>query len=676
MKLAFCLFKYFPYSGLSRDFLRVLQECHRRGHELHVYVSEWQGERPKGIEINVLTVLPLANHTQNASFYNQFKQKVTLNDFDAVIGFNKMPGLDIYYGADYCYIARAVPRYGNLYRFTPRYHNFYSFERAVFDIRSSTTILSLSEREKGVYQQHYGTPENRFELLPPTLDIGRKLSKPAAEVRQSKRQELEISADDNLLLFIGSGFKTKGLDRAIEAVGSLPDELRNKTRLLVIGQDSEQTFRRLVSKLGLSAQVRFMGGRDDILEIMTAGDLLIHPAYSETAGTVLIEAIAAGLPVLATDVCGFAPHISKADAGVVLRSPFEQKELDEKLAQMMQSEERKRWHDNGIAYGKNPTLYRMPQTAADLIEKWVENKHKRAGEHKTHEVDDAHMYIRRDLENAFGEGPAFERIMSVKGEEVRKAPGRRTVRFDLDNKSFYLKTHTGVGWQEILKNLLYFRLPVIGAFNEWHGIHHLTRLGIKTLTAAGYGTLGGNPAKRRSFILTDEITDTVSLEELCKEWSVSPPSTPAEIRFKRWLITRTAQIARDIHNSGANHRDFYLCHFLLKRGYTDGVLDTDKCQLYVIDLHRMQIRKRTPTRWVVKDIAGLYFSSKDIGLTSRDLFRFVKIYRSATLRDALLSDQLFWRRVKRRGDNLYESEKRRALPGKELPQAVSNVENL
>ena len=148
MKLAFCLFKYFPYSGLSRDFLRVLQECYSRGHELYVYASEWEGEKPEGININILSVLPLANHTQNASFYNQFKQKIAGNNFDAVIGFNKMPGLDMYYGADYCYIARAEPRYGPLYRLTPRYYSFYSFEKAVFDVRSSTIILSLSEREK------------------------------------------------------------------------------------------------------------------------------------------------------------------------------------------------------------------------------------------------------------------------------------------------------------------------------------------------------------------------------------------------------------------------------------------------------------------------------------------------------------------------------------------------
>ena len=673
MKLAFCLFKYFPYSGLSRDLMRVLQECHKRGHELHVYVSAWQGERPQGVNVNVLSVLPLANHTQNASFYNQFKQQRALADFDAVIGYNKMPGLDIYYAADYCYIARAVPRYGPLYRLTPRYHNFYAFERAVFDARSSTTILSLSEREKGVYQQHYGTPENRFELLPPTLDRGRKLKQPRDWVLRDKRKEFGIADDDNLVLFIGSGFKTKGLDRAIKAVASLPDELRNKTRLLVVGQDSEHSFQRLVAKLKLSDHVRFMGGRDDILEIMTAGDLLIHPAYNETAGTVLIEAIAAGLPVLATDVCGFAPHITKANAGMILRSPFEQKQLNEILQTMMLSDERIRWHENGLKYGQDPSLYRMPETVTDIIEKWVENKPLGQVQHRTREVDDAHIYIRRDLKDAFTQGSVFDQVMALKGEEVRKALGRRTVRFDIKDKSFYLKTHTGVGWQEILKNLLYFRMPVLGAMNEWHGIHHLNRLGIKTLTAAGYGTLGGNPAKRRSFILTDEIVDTVSLEELCDEWSVSPPRTVEEIKFKRWLITRTAQIARDMHNSGANHRDFYLCHLLLNRGYSDGNTDTQKSQLYVIDLHRMQIRKRTPARWVVKDIAGLYFSSKDIGLTHRDLFRFMKVYRSCSLKEALSGDRLFWRRVKYRGDNLYESEKRWALVQKETPKAVVNL---
>ncbi|MEA3290915.1 MAG: lipopolysaccharide core heptose(I) kinase RfaP, partial [Pseudomonadota bacterium] len=632
----------------------------RQGHETNVYVSEWEGERPDGVEINVLPSQRFTNHAQNADFYRQFRAAANAEYFDAVIGFNKMPGLDIYYGADYCYIGRAVPRYGPLYRLTPRYHRLYTFERSVFDVRSDTTILSLSKREKGVYQQFYGTPENRFHLLPPTLDAERRIDADTTLLRMRKREELGLTEDQLLLLFIGSGFKTKGLDRAITALQALPAELKANTELYVLGQDSATPFQRLAQRLGVSPKVTFLGGRADVQEFLVAGDLLIHPAYSENTGTVLLEAIAAGLPVLATDVCGYADHINRAEAGVVLRSPFRQQALDDRLAEMLVSPQRPAWQRNGREYGRNPDLFKMPQTAVQVIEEWVVQQRRTRDEPKIREDEGACIYLRRDLERSFPVKPGFDDMMAMSGEVFREAPGRRTVRLERGGKRYFLKTHTGVGWQEIMKNLIYFRLPVLGAMNEWHGIHHIDRLGISTLTAAGYGTTRGNPAKRRSFILTDDLSGTVSLEEFCGAWRHHPPRRLDEVHYKRWLIRRLAEIARDIHNSGANHRDFYLCHFLLKPGYRDGELDPKSSRIHVIDLHRMQIRRRTPTRWAVKDISGLYFSSMDVGLTDRDRFRFMKIYRSCSLRHALSHDTLFWRRVRSRGRNLYEAENRRA----------------
>ncbi|GIT24116.1 MAG: hypothetical protein CM1200mP41_01600 [Gammaproteobacteria bacterium] len=97
-----------------------------------------------------------------------------------------------------------------------------------------------------------------------------------------------------------------------------------------------------------------------------------------------------------------------------------------------------------------------------------------------------------------------------------------------------------------------------------------------------------------------------------------------------------AVIARKMHNSGANHRDFYLGHFLLQPGYRDGELSVDASDLFVIDLHRMQLRRHTPTRWQVKDIAGLHYSSLNLGLTRNDLLRFIRTYRGHTpLRQSL-----------------------------------------
>lgn len=673
MRLAFCLYRYFPYSGLSRDFLRIMEECRERDHDLHAYVSEWQGPRPRGIRINLLPVLPLSNHLRLDSFYRQFsKARRTVGDFDAVIGFNKMPGLDLYYGGDICYAEKMALRSTPLHRLTPRYYGFRAFERAVFGPHSHTAILSLSEREKGIYQQYYCTAENRFIALPPTLDKNRMPGTASPDAMMEKRRELGIRDDRKLLLFIGSGFRTKGLDRVLRAMAALPHGIRETVHLLVVGQDRKRPYEGLASRNGLARQVRFLGGRDDVMEIMAAGDILVHPAYRETTGTVLIEAMIAGLPILVTDVCGYADHVARADAGTVLKSPFDQGVLNRTLESMLVSNDRERWRDNGKRYARDPGLYRMPEAAADAIESRATAC--RRGAPKPHTpVPDRVVYLDEELRDQFSPGMEFEQVMTLEGLVVRDEPSRRTIRLDLSGQSYYLKTHSGVGWREVLKNLVYLRMPVLGAANEWHGIHHLERMGIHTMTATGFGKTSGNPASQRSFLLTRELKDCISLESYCAGWGSNPPRTPGEIRFKRWLISQVAGIARAIHQSGANHRDFYLCHFLLRAGFTRGMPDPEKSRLHVIDLHRMQIRKRTPSRWIVKDLAGLYFSSHETGLTTRDLYRFMSAYRSGSAARALTRDRAFWGRVKNRGIRLYDYEKRKQVRREKADRAVSGI---
>lgn len=64
---------------------------------------------------------------------------------------------------------------------------------------------------------------------------------------------------------------------------------------------------------------------------MAAADLLLHPAYQEAAGIVLLEAVTAGLPVLTTCVCGYAHYIVDANCGAVIDEPFRQEALNEIL---------------------------------------------------------------------------------------------------------------------------------------------------------------------------------------------------------------------------------------------------------------------------------------------------------------------------------------------------------
>jgi UDP-glucose:(heptosyl)LPS alpha-1,3-glucosyltransferase len=112
-----------------------------------------------------------------------------------------------------------------------------------------------------------------------------------------------------------------------------------------------------------------MPGRDDIPRFLQSADLLLHPAYAESAGYVLLEATVAGLPVLTTATCGYAFHVEKACAGLVCAEPFSQRELNERLVAMLSSpDDRLQWHRNGLAYGQQDSLFSMPGVAADLIE--------------------------------------------------------------------------------------------------------------------------------------------------------------------------------------------------------------------------------------------------------------------------------------------------------------------
>ncbi len=239
----------------------------------------------------------------------------------------------------------------------------------------------------------------------------------------------------------------------------------------------------------------------------------------------------------------------------------------------------------------------------------------------------------------------FDQVMALRGEVFRELEGRRTQRITLGNQHYFLKQHFGVGWKEIFKNLTQLRVPILGAKNELVALELLKKLNIPSLQIVAFGQRGSNPASLKSFLLTEELTDVVSLEDFCQHWKDLAPN----ITLKHNLIRKVAQIARTLHQNGINHRDFYICHFLLC------LKSLPQLKLYLIDLHRAQIRSQTPKRWVIKDLAGLYFSSKDIGLTSRDLLRFIREYRKQSLRSLLKTENTFWKQVKSRGDRLYQN---------------------
>ncbi len=272
------------------------------------------------------------------------------------------------------------------------------------------------------------------------------------------------------------------------------------------------------------------------------------------------------------------------------------------------------------------------------------------------------LILRGELQALWRDKDVFALLQAVDGEVVRDKEGRQTLKFQLAGKTYYRKMHTGIGWREIFKNFLQLKLPVTGASNEWLAINRVHELGLDSLNALAYGCKGHNPAKKLSFLVTEELSNTLSLAQYAEQWPNKPPA-PSE---RRALIRKVATIARIIHGAGINHRDLYICHFLLD--LSPGPNNTkDDPRLFLVDLHRAQMRTTVPRRWLVKDIASIYFSSLDIGLTKKDAYLFLQVYFDRPLREILTRHEVLLDSVTKRAVQLYRRDFKRlpVLPFKQ-----------
>ena len=365
MRIALGIVKLFPEGGLQRDCIRLARILLARGHDVTVFTSEnkWPFDRPP-CQIVVLPVRAFTNHRLDLKFARRFAA-ATAKGFDRVIGFNKLIGLDFYYCGDPSVLERGRSR---LERLLPRHRVQTMLEQECFGPLQRTQIFALTKSSAQSYRLAWRTQEQRITVLQPSIDPTRQ--RPdlrSADHRAAVRAKLGLAQDKPVWLLVAAQPHVKGVDRAIAALQSAPD-----TTLLVAGiapdsSEAAQATRGRVRKADRD-KVRFLGFREDIPDLMAAADVLVHPSRLDVTGQVILEAIVNGLPAVVTGLCGFAEHVKKSGAGIVLPEPFLQTELQAALARMHDPALAEAMSLAGIRYGRNTAPVSGLDQAADMIE--------------------------------------------------------------------------------------------------------------------------------------------------------------------------------------------------------------------------------------------------------------------------------------------------------------------
>ncbi|MEM8859061.1 MAG: glycosyltransferase family 4 protein [Chloroflexota bacterium] len=185
---------------------------------------------------------------------------------------------------------------------------------------AAQTVIAVSQANLDLLNGMFGLPLDRGTVIyngrPP------EYFEPALPgTRQRIRQELKIPADAIMCLTVARLDFSKGYQYQLDALVELKKRQKlDNLHFVWVGHGyAEDRIKRMVKLLGMSSQVHFLGARQDVPDLLDSADMFILPSQFEGMPLVILEAMAKGLPVIATEVSGTPEAIG--DAGFLLPDP-------------------------------------------------------------------------------------------------------------------------------------------------------------------------------------------------------------------------------------------------------------------------------------------------------------------------------------------------------------------
>ena len=188
--------------------------------------------------------------------------------------------------------------------------------------RRRISLTTISAHSSGSMRELFGCDD----VLIVRYGVDTETFHPAARMkrRDSERASLRIQATDFCLLLIGNDWKSKGLDTLLTAIGKCADL---PLILLVVGSDDRRSYEEHIRKIHLEPKIRFLGSSPDVMQFYAAADAYVGPSLEDAYGLPILEAMACGLPVIASSRAGASEIIRSGEDGFVLRDPEDSREL-------------------------------------------------------------------------------------------------------------------------------------------------------------------------------------------------------------------------------------------------------------------------------------------------------------------------------------------------------------
>jgi len=294
------------------------------GHEVHVFTNKWD-ELDGRVKMHKIPSLPLGFNVNELVFTLLATLIMKFKKFDVT-----MSQATRYFRPDVCYMQFVYKKWAEMKNRNTLRDKLIS--RVEHDnLVKSKGIIAMSNVVKNEIISSHDIPAGKINVVYSGVDLD--LFRPVS--RQQKREirkELGIPENDTVLVFAGNPYVRKGLEYLIRA---LPGVKNKNVKLLIMGKDMGEEkleiFTDIAEELGVADKVIYGGFKPDIYRYFSAADVFVFPTLYEPFGLVILEALAAGLPVITTASAGAAELVEDGKSGFLLNEPKDSVIISEKI---------------------------------------------------------------------------------------------------------------------------------------------------------------------------------------------------------------------------------------------------------------------------------------------------------------------------------------------------------
>lgn len=340
MKIALAHRRLDRRGGTELDFHRTAIGLRDRGHEVHLFCSEIAIDPPSGTHMHPIPTFPLGRTARLWSFAKLAPKIIRRFPCEVVVSFDRMISQDVLRsgGGSHRVFLQKLAEEGGLRRrmwhdLSLYHRSVLALERRQFQAGHYKRILAVSEEVKRELLDTYALPEDKVTVIYNGVDEERFNLSLRDKFRELVRGQWHIPLDAPTVLFVGSGFRRKGLDRLLKAWNS--PQLKD-TYLIVVGDDAQRGRYQALAEDWTHRKAIFVGRRDDVESYYGAADLLALPAVQEAFGNVVLEALAAGLPALVSRTVGASEILKGRLAEGIIPHPEDPNAMAGRLLAMLE----------------------------------------------------------------------------------------------------------------------------------------------------------------------------------------------------------------------------------------------------------------------------------------------------------------------------------------------------